>query len=143
MTTEEGIVIRTDSDSAWVKVSKTAACGSCSVRSSCGVLGGGKEMEVEAMNRLGARVDDRVVLSFETSSLLKASFLLYVVPIIALITGAVLGEAAAPFFALDPSTCSLLLASLFFVLAILFIRSKGNKLAARDAYRPKVARILR
>ncbi len=53
-------------------------------------------MEVKALNTAGARVGDRIVLSFETHSLLKATFLIYVFPIILLIVGAVVGQALAP-----------------------------------------------
>lgn len=143
MTTEEGIVTRADSNSAWIKVAKTGACESCSVKSSCNVMGGGEEMEVRVINDMGARIDDRVMLSFKTSSLLKASFLLYMVPIISLITGAVIGQAVASFFAFNPSICSAVLAFSFFILAILYIKLKGNELATRDDYKPKVTRILK
>ncbi len=143
MTTEEGIVTKIDSTSAWVKVSKTSACESCSVKSSCNVLGGGEEMEVRAINTLGARVDDRVTLSFETSSLLKASFLLYMVPIISLITGAVIGQEIALYFDSNPSICSAVVAFSFFIIAVLYIKSKGNELATRNEYKPKVTRILK
>ena len=35
-------------------------------------------MEVEVTNTVGAKIGDRIVLYFETSSLLKAAFLLYI-----------------------------------------------------------------
>ena len=49
MNTEEGVVIRIDAKNAWIKTVKTGACESCSSRGACNTLGGGKEMEVEAM----------------------------------------------------------------------------------------------
>ena len=96
MTKEEGVVIKTDTATAWIKTIKTSACASCSAKSSCHTMGGGKEMEVEAINTAGARIGDRVVIGFETASLLKASFLLYVFPILGLILGAFIGQTAAP-----------------------------------------------
>lgn len=99
-------------------------------------------MEVEAINDAGAKVGQNVVLSFETSPLLKATFLLYVVPILFLMVGAVIGDKTAPFFNFDESTLSIIIGLLFFGFAIIFVRSKGNKLAKKDEYRPKIIRIL-
>ena len=91
MATEEGIVIKIDSSTAWVKTTKTHACKACGARASCNVMGGGKEMEVEAINYAGAKVGEKVVLFFETSPLLKATFMLYVLPVLFLIAGAFIG----------------------------------------------------
>jgi len=143
MATEEGIVTKIESTAtAWVKTTKTDACKACAARSTCHGAGGGKEMEVEAMNHAGARVGQRVVLSFDTSPLLKATFLLYVFPIIAMIVGAFVGQRLAPNFNFDTSFLSAIFAFLFFGLTLLFVRSKGNKLAKMDEYRPKIIRVI-
>lgn len=143
MAIEQGIVTKIDSTTAWVKTTKTDACEACSARGSCNVMGGGKEMEVEAINNAGAEVGQKVVLSFETSPLLKATFMLYVLPILFLLAGAVIGDKIAPFFNFDVQTFSLIIGLLFFGLAIIFVKSKGNKLAKKDEYRPKIIRILK
>ena len=88
MATERGIVTRTDSRGAWVKTIKTGSCEGCSARGSCHSLSDRGDMEVKAINAAGAKVGDRIVMSFETASLLKATFLLYVFPILLLIIGA-------------------------------------------------------
>ncbi len=142
MATEKGIVTKVGSTTAWVTTTKTGACGSCAARSSCTVLGGGKEMEVEAINVAGAKVGQNVVLSFATSPLLKATFLLYVLPILFLLAGALIGEKIAPIFNFDESTLSIITGLLFFGLAIVFVKLKGNKLAKKDAYRPKIIKII-
>lgn len=143
MATEEGIVTKIDSTTAWVKTTKTHACKSCAARGSCNVLGGGKEMEVEAINYAGAKIGEKVVLSFETSPLLKAIFLIYVLPILIMIAGAFIGQKMAPLVNLNPSILSAIIAFLFFGLTIIFVRSMANKLAKRDEYQPKVIRILK
>ena len=143
MATEQGIVIKVDAATAWVKTTKTSACKGCAAKSSCTALGGGKEMEVEAINDAGAQVGQKVVLHFQTSPLLKATFMLYVLPILFLIFGAFVGDQTAPHFSINPSTCSLIVGLIFFGISIKFVKSKGNKLAKREAYRPKVIRILK
>jgi len=140
--TEQGIVTKTDSSAAWVKTIKTGACKGCSARGSCHSLGNNAEMEVEAINEAGARVGDRIVLLFETGSLLKATFLLYVFPILLLIAGAALGQEIAPHVDFNPSGLSALTGFSFFIAAVLIVKVRANKMALKKEYRPKIVKIL-
>jgi sigma-E factor negative regulatory protein RseC len=100
-------------------------------------------MEVEAVNTIGARVGDTVAIDFETSSLLKISFLLYIVPVFGMIAGAVIGHKLALFYQYDESLFSAIFGFLFFFSLIPIIKSRGNKLAQKNEYRPKIVRILK
>jgi len=142
MATEQGIVIKTDSRTAWVKTIKSASCAGCSAKGSCHSKGAGEEMEVNAINEAGARKGDRIVLSFETSSLLKATFLLYVFPILLLIIGAAIGQEMAPKFDFNPSGFSAIIGFIFFFAALLIIKTAANRLARKNEYRPKIIKIL-
>ncbi len=145
MATEEGIVTKVYSSTAWVKCSKSAACESCSAKGFCDTGGGGEsddDVEVEAINVAGAKVDDRVTISFETSSLLKVSFLVYMVPVLFLILGVIIGDKIAPIFNYDQSIFSVLVGFLFLVAAFFFVKAKGKELSKKDAYQPKIIRIL-
>ncbi|UCH21751.1 MAG: SoxR reducing system RseC family protein [Deltaproteobacteria bacterium] len=143
MATEEGVVIKINATSAWVKTTRTGACKACSARGSCSTIGGGKEMEVEAVNDAGARVGDRIVLSFETASLLKACFFVYVFPILLLILGAAVGFNAAPLLDLNASGLSAVCGFSSLLLAFWFVKSRGNRMARNKKYRPKIIRILK
>ena len=142
MATEQGIVIKTDSRTAWVKTIKSASCAGCSAKGSCHSKGAGEEMEVNAINEAGARKGDRIVLSFETSSLLKATFLLYVFPILLLIIGAAIGQQKAPKFDVNPSGFSAILGIIYYFAALLIIKTTANRLAEKNEYRPKIIKIL-
>lgn len=142
MATEQGIVIKTDSKAAWVKTVKSGDCAACSARGSCHSAGSSNEMEVKAINVAGAKVGDRIVLSFETSSLLKATFLLYVFPILLLIIGAVIGQEVAPGLNFNPSGFSAIVGFSFFFAAVLIVKATANKLAKKNEYRPKVIKII-
>ena len=143
MATERGIVIKIDSTTAWVKTTRTSACKTCSAKSSCNVVESGKEMEVQAINEAGAQVGDRIIISIETASLLKASFLLYVFPILLMIAGAVIGQKAGPLLDIDPSAFSAIVAFLFFFISFWFVKSRGNQMARKNEYKPKIIRILK
>jgi sigma-E factor negative regulatory protein RseC len=143
MATEEGVVTRIESaTTAWVKTTRSGACESCSARSSCHSLGGGEETEVEAINRAGAQIGQKVVLSFDTSPLLKATFLLYMFPILTMMAGAFIGQQLAIKFNVDSSFLAAVFGFLCFGLTFVFVRAKGNKLAKRDEYRPKIIRVI-
>ena len=143
MATEQGVVLRTDSEGAWVKTIRSSACEGCTAKGSCHSMGGGQDMEVKALNPAGAREGDRIVLSFETSSLLKATFLIYVFPIIFLIAGAALGQMLAPLMAFNPSSLAALLGFAFFFTALFIIKSRANKMAKQNAYQPKITKIIK
>lgn len=142
MATEQGVVLRTDSEAAWVKTTRSSACQGCTARKSCNTRSGSQDMEVKALNIAGAREGDRIVLSFETRSLLKATFLIYVFPIIFLIAGAAIGQILAPLMAFNPSTISVLLGFAFFFTALFIIKARANKMAKKNAYQPKITKIL-
>ena len=99
-------------------------------------------MEVKAINSVGARVGDRIVLSLETASLLKVTFLIYVFPIVLLIVGAALGQTLAHRIGFSPSGLSVLLGFAFFLTALFIIKGRANKMARKNAYQPKITKIL-
>ncbi|MBT3312461.1 MAG: SoxR reducing system RseC family protein [Desulfobacterales bacterium] len=143
MATEEGVVIKIDSSgTALVKTIRSSACESCSSQGTCHAMGG-EEMEVEVINTVDANVDDTVVISFRTSSLLKASFLIHIFPIICMIIGALIGQEIAPRFNYNPSTSSAFFGFLFLIISFLFIKSKGNKMAESKEYKPEIIRVIR
>jgi len=141
--TEEGIVCRIDGTTAWITTTRSGACESCASKGSCSTLASGRKMDVQAVNSAGALVGDRVLISFESASLFKLTFLLYIFPIMAMFAGALLGQTVAPFLHVDATTLSVAGAFLFFLLAFGLVRISGNHLAQKDAYRPKVFRILK
>lgn len=96
MSTEEGIVTRTQDDHAWVMVRRSEMCDHCQSKTACHSLGGEMDMETEAVNKAGAREGDRVLLHLESSSLLKIASVFYLIPLIFLITGAFLGKLISP-----------------------------------------------
>jgi len=138
--TEQGVVLKVGADTAWVKASKSTACEGCASKGSCTAMG--EDMEVEALNIVGAKQGDRIVLTFETSPLLKASFFLYVFPILCMVAGAITGMHIAPKLDLDPSGSSAVSGFLFFFIAAFIVKIKGNQMSAKAKYRPKITRII-
>jgi len=142
LATEEGIVIHTHDKLARVRTSKTASCQACTARESCHVTETGKIMEVDAINGAGAREGDRILLHFETASLMKVCFLLYLLPVGFMLTGAILGHWLALKTGMNVSLLSALSGFLSLFLSFVMIRSKATTLENNDAYKPKIIKIL-
>lgn len=141
MATEEGIVIRIDKGRAWIKTIRSGACEACSSRGACHSFGDRKEMEVEALNDVGAIAGDQVQICFDTGKLMSISFL-YVFPVLMLIAGAVIGQTMASFYQLSESLASALAGFIFFGLAFLVIRWAGSALAGKREYQPRIAKVV-
>jgi len=99
-------------------------------------------MEVDVLNPVGARIDDRVVIYFQTASLLKASFLLYFFPVLVLLGGALLGHQIALARNWDPSLGAAAIGFFGLFLSFFFVKSQGRKLANRNDYKPRIIRVL-
>jgi sigma-E factor negative regulatory protein RseC len=106
-------------------------------------LGGGKEMEVEAINTAQAKPGDQVLLTLEDQSLIKLSFLVYMFPILALIAGAALGQKVGSLLSINQELTSFGLGAVAFGLAFLILRKKDKKLEQAGSTIPNVARIIK
>ncbi|MBI5578846.1 MAG: SoxR reducing system RseC family protein [Deltaproteobacteria bacterium] len=142
MATEQGLVIRIDSIGTWVKTGQSETCESCSSKGACHTLGGGKEVEVQVLNPIGAGIGDRIVLKMDSSRLLKATFLVYMFPILMLILGAGAGEWIARSAGLGSPASPILLGFGGLAAGLLIMRVLANRLAQKDEYRPRIVKIL-
>ncbi|MCG8632530.1 MAG: SoxR reducing system RseC family protein [Desulfobacterales bacterium] len=141
MITENGIVTRATSDTAWIKTIRSAACESCSSKDSCGTgHHGSQEMNVAVKNTLGVEKGDPVVIGIESKPMIYLSFLLYVFPIILLVIGAVIGDSIAPSLHMDESASAMVVGFLFFGAAFLVVRKKQAAMSGKDEYKPFLVR---
>ena len=146
MATEQGVVTRLNAEgdppTAWVKIVRTGACESCSSRNSCNVGKGGLTDEVEAVNTVKAGIGDRIQVTMETGSLMKATFLLYLFPILCMIVGGVLGHWMSLSLGIRGSILSVLLSLAFLAAAMIIVRAKGRRMGMKSAYQPRILRVL-
>ena len=140
MATEQGVVLKTFNGKALVKAYKTSACEGCASKDTC--VERGREMEVEVVNAAGAKAGDRVVVEMETRYFLKATFFLYVFPILCLLAGALAGEKLSIIFRGDASLFAMGTGFACFALAILVVKIKGRKMGEKDSYRPRIIRVM-
>ena len=115
------------------------ACEGCKARDACTSLGGGgANAEVRARNTVGAEAGDVVTISIRSSSMLKASFLVYMVPILALIGGIVLGHLLSRVISVDKNVLVGLFGLLAFSGAFVWLKKKCDKLSNKKEFIPEI-----
>lgn len=82
-------------------------------------------------------------MNIKTSSFLKATFLLYVFPILALIAGAMVGQTMAEHRGMDPSAMAALVGFLAFGLSFVIIRFMDRHLSGKASYKPEIIKVRR
>jgi sigma-E factor negative regulatory protein RseC len=134
MASEEGIVTQVSGLSAVVRTVKSGDCEACSAKGFCSDAG--REMNVSALNSANARPGDRVRVEIPTGAFIKAMFLLYIFPVLALLAGALVG------LSLGGDHSAALGALIGFVLSVLVVRHRGRRMGAMAAYQPRIVKVL-
>jgi len=123
---ETGTVIELYGVKAKVRIDKSSACKECG-KAQAGICGkSGEGMIMEAGNNLNAREGDRVTLDLDKKVHVKAYFLLFILPILALFLSAYMGHEISGFTGIKSMDVILGISGL--AIAILFSLLKIKKL---------------
>lgn len=87
---QEGVVIAVEGRLARVRTSRHSNC------ENCGACPGNTALVLEADNAIGAVVGQRVLVVIQEVNMLKAAFIVYVMPLLAIAAGAAAGWYVAP-----------------------------------------------
>jgi len=147
MIEETGLVVSVQGELAEVEGQPRSSCESCAVKGTCTSLlaryFGPKRLLLRAHNTIGAKPGERVVIGLSEGNLLAASVLAYLVPLLAMIGGAVTGAFIAE--RLAPAYTQILSAvtglgglTAALVWLVGFIRAKSLD----ERYRPRILRRL-
>ena len=91
MIEELAVVVKIENHQVWVESGQNSACGGCQQKASCSsnaldsVL---KKKSVPVDSDIQLKTGDQVMVAIDENLLLRASLLLYLLPLIALFTGA-------------------------------------------------------
>jgi sigma-E factor negative regulatory protein RseC len=138
---EIGVVKSTNGIMAIVSVKRTSACEQCS--GGCAITDSGADLE--AINRAKAVTGQRVRVALRPYSYLRGSIVVYGLPALALIVGAVAGKEffSGLFSSLDPDIVSALFGFGAFTLAFILVKIWGVRVAKETAYKPVIEEILK
>ena len=101
---EEGIVLEVLEGQARVKIPKSSSCQGCCHKGVCDPFGR-EHMVVVADNSLQAGIGQKVRVGFYTETQLKAILILYMLPLLGLFLGAIIGNF---WHAIDNTRCFIL-----------------------------------
>lgn len=138
MNEEVGTVMETRSGTAKVLLKRNSACDHCPTRSCCASLEGDLKC-VDVSNGIGAREGQLVKIGISQKAVLKASFILYMIPILALVIGAMLGNYLGP---QHSEIWSAFTGVGFFVASYVVIKALNKHFENKAEYVPVVTEIL-
>ena len=145
MSTEEGTITKVAENKAWVLVRRSSACDGCKSGGVCNSLAGSGNMEAETINTAGGKVGDRVRITLSSKSIWKISFMFYMIPVIFLAVGAIVGMEIGKrnFPGFDPEMMSLTMALLACAVGFLVVWVYSRFAATKREYIPEIIRILK
>ena len=124
---------------AVVLCQKQSACKHCPSSGACQVGDDGKSMLVESFNQIGAQVGQKVKVVTSTKHFLQSSFVLYILPVIGLLIGAVSGQLIAEHaeVGVEPQLLGALIGVAFMAGTFLSIRV-GTRALKREIFMPRI-----
>ncbi len=142
MMEEVGIVKSIEGVTAKVLVERKSACDKCNV----GICHGSSDdgALIEALNIAKAKEGQKVKVVFKSYSYLKGTILIYGLPALALIIGAVLGKEFLPWFfsGVDPDLLSAVGGFGLFFLTFIAARLFSMRMEKKTEFKPVVEEIL-
>lgn len=141
MMEEEGTVVEVNGDVAKIAILKKSACESCAA---AGVCHPGDQELMEADNPIAAKKGQRVKVVVAPQVYLKASIVLYGVPMAALAGGAIVGKeiATRAGAAANSDLWAFLFGMACLLISFFFIRQYNKKVEKSRKYRPIIIEIL-
>ena len=147
MIEERGEVTAVDPPYATVLTRRSSSCGGCSSKGGCGTgtlseLFAARNQNMKVLNPIDARVGDQVVLGLEEGALLRGSLAVYIVPLLAMLAGGLLGEVLAPSLSLEHGSEYLSLTASFTGLAAGFfwVRRFGRRMMNNHRFMAVIVR---
>lgn len=132
----EGVVIEVSGKMAKVKSSRHGDC------KNCGACPGDNATVLDVENPLGAKPGQRVVFEIKEENMLKAAFIVYILPLIAIFIGAFLGGWICQKVGGTLRMYQVGGAIIAFILAIIYIKIYDKSAHNNEKMHPVITRIL-
>lgn len=136
MTQQEGIVLEISGRTAKVKTSRHNDC------ENCGACPGNSAIIVDAYNPLAASVGQHVALEVQEVNMLKAAFIVYILPLIMVFAGAILGTYIAAYVGVNELAAQFTGGVFAFSLSVWYIKYFDYSSQANEKMRPVIIAIL-
>ncbi|MBF0317864.1 MAG: SoxR reducing system RseC family protein [Nitrospirae bacterium] len=146
---ETAIVKDVSGTLATVVVQRTSACAHCSSNKVCSSDEEGSDSEdsvIEAINTANATIGQRVIVELKTHTYLKGAMIVYALPAIALLAGAIVGKGMlsdmAMFSSMRPDVVSAIGGFTALFLAVIAVKLISGRLEKKTEYKAVIKRVL-
>lgn len=136
---EIGEITAIEGEFAVIKIQRSSYCNSCGA---CKLADQGDEMILTVPNSLAGQPGDLVELGLKSTSILKASVIIYLIPLISLIVGVVCGYAIAGKLGGNPELYGALTGVSFTILTFVGINILDPVFRKKGNYSPQIISII-
>ena len=144
MAQKRGLVRRVSRDGwAMVVTERDDACSNCESAQFCHSLADCSRMETRVLNRANAGEGDRVVISLSTKSVFKSAMILYILPTLSLLLGAIGGSGLHKQLGIGETGAAILFGFAGLILGFTIARFISNHPKAGNKLIPVITRILK
>jgi sigma-E factor negative regulatory protein RseC len=142
MIEEEGIVIETSGGLAKVSILAKSACEKCASSEVCHPQG--EDSFMEASNPLGAKKGQKVKVVVAPQVYLKASIILYGIPMTVFVAAAIIGKNLGQKFSGEANSdlWAFISGMILMVVSFFFLRRYNQKVEKTQEYKPMIVEIL-
>jgi sigma-E factor negative regulatory protein RseC len=142
MIEEEGIVMETTGGLAKVSILAKSACEKCASSEVCHPQG--EDSYMEASNPLGAKKGQKVKVVVAPQVYLKASIILYGIPMTVFIAAAIIGKNLGVTFSGEAQSdlWAFISGMFFMVVSFFFLRRYNQQVEKTQEYKPVIVEIL-
>ena len=136
MKTEQGIVIEVINDMAKIKVGRHNDC------SNCGACPGSDSVIISAINKVGAKPGQRVAFQMKEVNVLRAAFVVFILPLVAIFIGVLLGGFIGGYIGDKTYTFQIVGGIITFLLSLIFIKLFDKATTVNQKTQPVIISIL-
>ena len=136
MKSEEGVVIEVIGDVAKVKAGRHNEC------KNCGACPGDNSVIICAKNGKGAKPGQRVIFEAKEENSLMAAFVVFILPLINVFVGVVIGNAVSHSLGLSVPVCETIGGTVTFLISLILIKLFNNNLSGNEKFQPKIIKVL-
>lgn len=140
---EEGVVVEIAGDHIIVECDPHDMCVSCSAKKGCMMADSGKVRRISMNNWINASVGDTVLFTVDSSGIVAASLVIYIVPVVSLFAGLFAGYRFHEYLMLDKDGASAILGVLLFFLSFFLIKFFSGFTQNKAIFQPKAVKIIK